>query len=143
MTLGPIEVVVLAFPGSRFNGEILPELQRLVDENIITVVDGLLATKDAEGRIVMSELSELGADDDATALAGLLDQVESLISDEDVEELLAGLEPGSAAAVLVFEHTWSKGLREAIVGSGGLMTANFRVPGLVVQELLDELAAID
>ncbi len=143
MALGPIEVLVIGFPGNRFNGEILPELERLVETNTIAIVDGLFIQKDTAGEVVFLELGEAEADESVARLAALLDQVESLLSDEDVDELAAGLEPESSAAILVFEHTWAKPLRDAIVGSGGVLAANFRVPGMVVDELLDELAAAE
>ncbi|MEA2057089.1 MAG: DUF6325 family protein [Actinomycetota bacterium] len=140
MTLGPIEVIVAGFPGNRFNGKIMPALQSLVDRDIVSVVDGLLIMKDNEGVITFVELEEIDANDDAAALAGLLDQTDGLLSDEDVEELAMALEPNSSAAALVLEHTWAKPLRDAIVDSDGVLIANFRVPGLVVQEVLDALA---
>jgi hypothetical protein len=143
MALGPIEVLVIGFPGNRFNGEILPELERLVESGTISIVDGLFLRKDGGGDVEFYELSEVGSDESVARLAGLLDEVEALISDEDVAELAAGLEPDSSAAMLVFEHTWAKPFRDAIVGSGGVLAANFRVPGMVVDELLDELAALD
>lgn len=136
MTLGPIEVLVLAFPENRFTGEIIPELERLVESNTISIVDGLFVTKGADGVAAFVELSEIGADDDAAALADLLDRVEGLVSDEDVESLTADLEPNSSAAILVFEHTWAKPLRDAVVNSGGILAANLRIPGAVVEEIL-------
>ncbi len=136
MTLGPIEVLVLAFPENRFTGEIIPELERLVERNTISIVDGLFVTKGADGVAAFVELSEIGADDDAAALADLLDRVEGLVSDEDVESLTADLEPNSSAAILVFEHTWAKPLRDAVVNSGGILAANLRIPGAVVEEIL-------
>ena len=143
MALGTIEVIVVGFPGNQFNGDILPELERLVNDDIISVVDGLLVTKDAAGDVTFTEFDEDGANADAARLATLMDQVDSLISDEDVMELAEGLEPNSSAAILVFEHTWSKPFRDAIVGSGGVLTANFRLPGPIVDELLDELATVE
>ncbi len=140
MTLGPIEVIVAGFPGNRFNGKIMPALQSLVDRDIVSVVDGLLIMKDAEGVVTYVELEEIDANEDAAALAGLLDLTDGLLSDEDVEELAMALEPNSSAAALVLEHTWAKPLRDAIVDSDGVLIANFRVPGLVVQEVLDALA---
>ncbi len=140
MSLGPIEVLVIAFPGNRFNGAIMPELSRLVETGVISIVDGLLLHKDADGEVTFVELGEAGADDDVATLAALLDQVESLISDEDVAELATGLDPSSSAAILVFEHTWAKPFRDAIVDSGGVLAAKFRVPGRAVEELLRELA---
>ena len=76
MTLGPIEVVVVEFPGNNFTGAIVPELQRLIDQDVISIVDGLLVTKDAAGETSFVELAEVDANDDASALAALLDHVE-------------------------------------------------------------------
>jgi hypothetical protein len=143
MSLGPIEVLVVGFPGNQFSGLIIPELERLIEADVISVVDGLLVSKDANGDVTFVEFDEIGENDDAARLADVLDQLESLISDEDVDELSAGLEPNSSAAILVFEHTWAKPFRDAIVDSGGVLAANFRVPGLVVDELLDELAELE
>jgi len=143
MALGPIEVLVVGFPGNQFNGEILPELERLIESDTISIVDGVLLQKDADGTVTFTEFEELGSNPDAARLAELMNQVESFISDEDVDELAAGLEPNSAAAMLVFEHTWFKPLRGAIVDSGGVLVSNFRIPGLVVEELLAELAELD
>lgn len=140
MALGPIEVLVVGFPGNQFNGEILPELERLVEAQTISLVDGLFLLKDADGDVEFIEFGEDDANPDAARLAALMDQVDSLISDEDVDELAATLEPSSSAAMLVFEHTWAKPFRDAIIASGGVLAANFRVPGIVVEELLAELA---
>ena len=143
MALGPIEVLVVSFPGNQFTGEIIPELERLVGNDTISIIDGLLVRKDADGEVTFIEFDELGGDADIERLAGVMDQLESLISDEDVQELAASLEPDSSEAILVFEHTWAKPLRDAIVASGGLLANNFRVPGMVVDELLAELAELD
>lgn len=143
MTLGPIEVIVIGFPGNRFNGEIIPELERLVENDTISVVDGLFVMKTDDGEIEFVEFDQEDGDPDAARLAGLFDRLDALISDEDVAELAAGLEPNSSAAMLVFEHTWAKPFRDAIVGSGGQLLSDFRVPGVAIETLLDELAAID
>lgn len=143
MALGPIEVLVVGFPGNQFNGQIIPELEKLIDTDTISIVDGILVRKDDDGEVTFTEFDELGANADATKLADIMDQIDSLISDEDINELVSALEPNSSAAILVFEHTWSKPFRDAIVDSGGVLVANFRVPGLVVDELLAELAELD
>jgi hypothetical protein len=143
MTLGRIEVLVIGFPGNQFNGDILPELQRLVDDDIISIVDGLLIRKDAAGDVDVIELEEVDANEEASRLAAMMQQIDSLISDEDVDELIANLDNDSSAAILVFEHTWSKPLRDAIVGSGGILAAQFQVPGAAVDMLLDELSSLE
>lgn len=143
MTIGPIEVLVIGFPGNKFNGEIMPELQRLVEAETITLVDGLMLMKGDDGEVDFFEFGEDDANPEAAALAALLDQIESFISDEDVAEVAETLEPNTSAAILVFEHTWAKPLRDSVIGSGGVVAANFRVPGAVVDELLTELATAD
>lgn len=130
--MAPVEVIVVAFPGSAFNGAILPELRRLVDTSTITIVDGLFVRKDEAGELTWHELAEVDP-----GLNGLLDRVEGLISAEDVAELATDLQPGSSAAVLAFEHTWMKPLRDALGGSGGVLIADIQVPGDVVEEILD------
>jgi len=140
MALGPIEVLVVGFPGNRFNGEIIPEIQQLVESGTISVVDGLFVLKDEDGAIELLEFEQLDSNDDASRLATLLDQVDSLISAEDIDELTATLEPNSSAAVLVFEHTWAKPFRDAIISSGGVLAADLRIPGAAVEQLLAELA---
>ncbi len=143
MALGPVEVLVFSFPGSQFNGAIIPELERLTSSGTITVIDGVFVTRDEAGDVAFVEFEELGENHDAARLAGVLDQIESLISDEDIEELAADLAPGDSEAIIVFEHTWAKPFRDAILDSGGILTGEMRLPGLVVDELLDELATLD
>lgn len=143
MSLGPIEVIVAAFPGNQFNGQILPELERLVGNDTITIVDMLMLTKDVDGEVTFVDYDEIGANEDAARLTGLMDHLDDLLSEDDVDELANGLEPGSSAAVLVFEHSWAKPFRDAVVDSGGVLTAQFRVPGAVVEEVLESLAAVD
>jgi hypothetical protein len=131
MTMAPVEVIVVAFPGSAFNGAILPELRRLVSSSTITIVDGLFVRRDDAGALTWHELAEIDPE-----LGGLLDRVEGLLSADDAAELAADLQPGSSAAVLAFEHAWMKPLRDAVAGSGGVLVADIQVPGSVVEEIL-------
>ena len=142
MALGPIEILVIEFPGSQFKGEIVPELEKLIADDTISIIDGLLVKKDVNGDVTFVEFDELGINDDASKLAGVVDQLDALISDEDVEEWAAALAPGDSEAILVFEHTWAKPFRDAVVRSGGVLGANIRLGGEVVEELLAELAEL-
>jgi len=132
--MGPVEVIAVGFPGSQFNGAILPELQKLVDGGVITIIDGLLARKDETGAVALVELGE--SEDEAGRLGLLAERIDGLVSDEDVAELTADLAPGSSAAILVYENTWMKPLRDAIVDSEGVLLSNVRVPGFVIDEIL-------
>ena len=143
MALGPIEVLVVAFPGNEFNGQIIPELERLVESDTIALIDGLFIRKDADGTVTFVEFEEAGGSDDAMKLVELMNQLDSLISDEDIDEIAAGLDLDSAAAMLVFENTWAKPFADAIVESNGVMVTNFRVPRVVVDDVLGALAEID
>jgi hypothetical protein len=136
MPLGPIEVLVIAFPENNFTGAILPELRRLVETDTIAVVDGVFATKDADGNTAFVEFAELDPNSDAAVLSDLMARVEGLVSDEDVDSFTASLEPNSSAAILVFEHTWAKPFRDAVVDAGGVLAADVRIPGSVVEEIL-------
>jgi len=140
VALGPIEVLVIGFPGNKFTGEILPELRRLTDNETITVVDGLFARKDTDGTVTFVEFNQLDANHDAAPIAEVFAEANGLVSEEDVAELTDDLEPNSSAAILVFEHTWAKPLRDAIVGSGGILARDMRIPGAVVEEVLAAVA---
>jgi hypothetical protein len=131
MTTGPLEIVAVAFPGSQFNGDIIPELLKLVESSTITIVDGVFVTRDTAGVLSWHELAESDP-----RLVALLDRVDGLMSDEDISEVAAGLEPGSSAAVLAFEHTWMRPLRDAVAASGGLLVADIQVPGSAVETIL-------
>jgi hypothetical protein len=139
VTVGPIEVVVIAFPGNRFNGRILPALKSLRDAGTISIVDGLMVSKDAQGEVTFVEIDEEGTDGAVAELAALCDRFDEMITDEDVQDLAADLDPDSSPAILVFEHTWVRPLRDAIVESGGVLAANFRVPPEAVAEVLAAL----
>ncbi|KQO97788.1 DUF6325 family protein [Leifsonia sp. Leaf264] len=140
--LGPIEIVTIGFT-EPLAGKILPELTKLVESGVISIIDGLLAAKGEDGSVTLAEFSEEGGDPDAAALAALFDRVEGLVSDEDVETLVAEFEPGTSAAILVFEHTWLKPLRNSIIDSGGVLLDSVRIPGFVVEELLATVPETD
>jgi hypothetical protein len=140
VTLGPIEVLVVAFPENRFTGEILPELAAVVASETITIVDGLFVTLDADGTASYFEFDELSPGSDVASLISVLDRVDGLLSDDDVERLTESLEPNSSAAILVFEHTWVKPLRDSIVDAGGVLLESVRIPGAVVSEVQAAIA---
>ena len=142
MGLGPIELLVVGFPGSQFNGGILPALKDVVDRDVVSIVDCLLVTKDLDGNVGFVEIEDAGANDDVAALAELVGEANGLLAAEDVEDIAVALEPGDSAAFLLFEHTWAKPFRDAIVDSGGVLVANIRIPGMVVDEVLADLAEV-
>ena len=135
MTLGPVEIIVLAFPENRFTGTILPELKKLVDAGTITIIDGLFVSIGDGHKATFLELDDLSAHGEVASLYDVVDHVEGLLSDDDVERLTEDLPDGSSAAILVFEHTWVTPLRDAIVGAGGILLDSVRISGAAASEL--------
>jgi uncharacterized membrane protein len=136
MDIGPVEILVVAFPGNQFTGEIAPALEDLVTSGLIRVIDLVFVTKDADGTVVGIELSEL---DEAisSAFQPHVEEPSGLLADEDIEDLGAELEPNSSAAILLFEHLWATKFRDALVDSGGQLVASIRIP----KEVIDEVVA--
>lgn len=143
MPLAPIEILTLAFPSNLFNGRILPELAAVVEDETITIIDGIFVSVDDSGAVVFTELDDLDVTNAAAAITGLVERFDELISEDDIAELTSTLEPNSSAAILVFEHTWMKPLRDAIVDSGGVLVDSVRVPNDVVDEVLASVADLD
>jgi Family of unknown function (DUF6325) len=144
VTLGPVELVVLGFPGSRFSGEIRPRIQDLVDRNIVNIVDALLVMKDERGDVTFFELEEMEeGDPDLRALHALVSEELDLISGEDAEVFAEELAPGSSALALAFEHTWMRPVRDAVINSGGVLIADVQIPAQVVDEVLDAVGQVN
>ena len=125
--LGPVDWIVVEFPGSRFNGEIAPTLMDLVDRGIIRILDLLMIRKDEDGSFGAFEISDL----DEGEIGGIRDyetQMANLLSQEDVESVSAAVEPGSTAALLVWENTWAAPFGSAVRHAGGQLVASGRIP---------------
>jgi hypothetical protein len=130
--LGPVDWLVVEFPGSTFTGEIAPTLDALVDNGTIRVLDLVLLRKDEDGSLDFYELGDL----DETEIGGLRayeTELALLLSEEDMTSVAAAIEPGSTAAVLVWENRWAAPFGSAVRRAGGQLVATGRIP---VQALL-------
>ena len=137
--LGPVDWIVVEFPGSRFNGEVAPALRDLVERDLIRVLDLLVLKKDADGTLEAFELSDL----DQSEIGELRDyeaQLAMLLSEDDVIAVAEAIEPGSSAAVLVWENSWAAPFASAVRRSGGQLVASGRIP---IQALLAAIEADD
>ena len=135
--LGPVDWIVVEFPGSRMNGQIVPALLDLVERDLIRVLDLLVLKKDADGSLEAFELSDL----DVGEIGEFQDyesELAMLLSEEDVTSLGAAVEPGSSAAVLVWENTWAAPFGSAVRRSGGQLVASGRIP---IQAMLAAIEA--
>jgi hypothetical protein len=140
MTLGPLEYLVVGFEGNRFTGQILAELRAAREKGIIRVVDLFVIKKDVQGNVTALELSDLSGEE-ATELGPLAGDLIGLLAPEDTEQVAANLPNNSTAGLLLFEHTWAIGLKEAIKNAGGVAVAGGFVAPDVLQELEQDLEA--
>jgi len=138
MPLGPVEYIILGFPGNRFNGEIAPELRKLVESGTIRVLDLVFIMKDADGNV---EAVELEDHDDVALFNSLEGEVGGLISTEDIEYAAADLEPNSSAALLIWEDVWATPFVEALRASGAVLLEGSRIPHDLIEAAEAELAS--
>jgi hypothetical protein len=125
--LGPVDYIVVEFPGSKFNGEIAPALNDLVDRNIIRVLDVVVMQKDDNGKLEVAELSDLD-ESEAGSLRAYETELAMLLSEDDVLAVAEAIEPGTTAAVLVWENKWAVPFATAVRHSGGQLVASGRIP---------------
>jgi hypothetical protein len=137
--LGPVDWIVVEFPGSRFNGEIAPALRDLVERDLIRVLDLLVLKKDNDGSMEAFEISDLD-ESEIGDLRTYETELAMLLSEDDVTAVAAAIEPGSSAAVLVWENTWAAPFGSAVRRSGGQLVASGRIP---TQALLAAIEADD
>jgi Family of unknown function (DUF6325) len=137
--LGPVDWIVVEFAGSKFNGEIAPALQDLVGRELIRVLDLLVLKKDEDGSLEAFELSDLDPSE-VGELRSYEAELAMLLSEDDVTAVAAAVEPGSSAAVLVWENTWAVPFATAVRRSGGQLVASGRIP---VQAMLAAIEADD
>ena len=140
MSIGPVEYMIVGFPGNQFNGEIAPALAALIESDTIRVLDLVFIAKDGDGNHVAVEFDE----HDALAPFGDLDgDVGGLISHDDIEYAAEALEPNSSAALLIWEDTWAKPLVDAMWSSGGVLIEGSRIPHELIAPALAALDALD
>jgi hypothetical protein len=135
--LGPVDWIVVEFPGSKFNGEIAPALRDLVERDLVRVLDLLVLKKDVDGSLEAFEISDLD-ESEIGELRTYEAELAMLLSEDDVTAVAAAVEPGSSAAVLVWENTWAAPFASAVRRSGGLLVASGRIP---IQALLAAVEA--
>jgi uncharacterized membrane protein len=137
--LGPIDYLVVEFPGNKFNGKVLPALTDLIARGTVRILDLAFVAKDADGNVTTAELEDLD-DMEAGALKGLAAFLSDVVSDEELLGAGAELAPNSSAAILVWENTWAVPFVKAVRGSDGEVVASGR---LATADVLDALAATD
>jgi Family of unknown function (DUF6325) len=137
--LGPIDYLVVEFPGSRMTGKGLPLLVDLVDRGIIRILDLVFAKKELDGSVVGMAIADFDKDGQLD-LAVFDGAASGLLGQDDLDEAGAVLEPGSSAGILVYENRWAAPFARELRRGGGQLVASGRIP---VQAALDAAEAAE
>jgi hypothetical protein len=134
--MGPIDYIVLEWPGRQPSGEVAPLIVDLADRGIIRVLDVAFMVKRDDGSVDAIEIADLDGD----GFADFEGASSGLIGQDDLEEAAAALRPGTTAAVLVWENRWAAPVAVALRRSGGELVASGRLP---VQSVIASLEAAE
>jgi hypothetical protein len=132
--MGPVDWLVVRFPGNRLRGKIAPELRRLEDAGIVRVIDLVFIRKDQDGNVASFEISDLGGENENTFHV-FSSRVDEWLSQEDIDSIGSELPNNSAAGAILFENLWAVRLKEAMLDSGGELIGQ----GRVSPELIDKV----
>ncbi len=137
MTLGPVSYTVIAFPGNEFNGSIIPEIEKLVTNEVVRILDLVFVGKDENGDTISLEFDQM---DELAAFGDIEGEVGGLVNTEDLDHVAANLPAGNSALVLLWEDLWARPLAEALRGSGGVLIDSARIPAELIEAAMEELA---
>jgi hypothetical protein len=138
--MGPIDYLVVEFPGSRMTGKGLPMLVDLVDRGIIRIIDLVFVRKELDGSVRGMAIADLDRDGQLD-LAVFEGASSGLLGQDDLDEAGGALEPGSSAGILVYENRWAAPLAREIRRGGGQLVASGRIPVQAVLAALDAAEA--
>jgi hypothetical protein len=127
MGVGPIDVVIIGFPGNKFSGQIAPAIMDLVDAGTIRVIDLLFVMKDADGVVLTIDAADLDPDTGPSFMAINVIQPGAL-GPEDADEIAEDLEPNTSALLIAFENAWAAKFVEACRAADGFVIDQIRIP---------------
>jgi uncharacterized membrane protein len=136
--MGPVDYVVVEFPGNRMTGEAFPLLVDLVDRGLIRILDLAFVRKDTDGSVLGLELTDLDGDGELD-LSVFEGASSGLIGDDDIQEAGEVLQPGSSAGILIYENVWAGPFAAAVRRSGGELVASGRIPVQAVLSAIDKI----
>jgi uncharacterized membrane protein len=137
MTIGPVSYTVIAFPGNQFNGDIAPQIAKLVADGTVRILDLVFVAKDEQGDTISLEFDQM---DELASFNDIDGDVGGLVNAEDLDHVAANLPEGNSALIILWEDLWAVPLVEAIRGSGGVLIDSARIPNDLVEAAFEELA---
>lgn len=138
--IGPVDYMIVAFPGNQFKGEIVPALADLVENGTIRIIDLAFVGKNAAGEVVAFELLDL-APEVKKAFEDMGVEVNGLLNEDDLMSTGEKLDPDTSAALLVWENLWARDVANKIRDAGGILVDYQRIPHEIVQAAREAVLA--
>jgi hypothetical protein len=136
--MGPVDYLLIEWPGRQPEGELAPYVIDLVERGLIRVLDLAVIVKSEDGSVTRLEIADVGGE--VEEFAAFEGASSGLLSDDDTNEAATALEPGTSAALLVYENRWAAPFAAAVRRSGGQLVASGRIP---IQAILAALDAVE
>jgi hypothetical protein len=140
--MGPVDFLVVRFPGNRFSGLIAPELKKLEKKGLIRVIDLVFVLKDMKGKISITETKNLGGVE-GDAFSEFSQKVNEWLSEADIEVFSESLPNNCSAAILLFENTWAIPFKNALLKTGAELVDQGRIPNEVIRKVEQDLIPPD
>jgi hypothetical protein len=136
--MGPVDYLLIEWPGRQPEGQLAPYVVDLVERGLIRVLDLAMIAKGEDGSVARLEIADVGGE--VEEFAAFEGASSGLLSDDDTNEAATALEPGTSAALLVYENRWAAPFAAAVRRSGGQLVASGRIP---IQAILAALDAVE
>jgi hypothetical protein len=135
--MGPVDYLVVLFPGNKFSGKIAPELERLQKNGIIRIIDLVFIIKDKKGKALFTEARNLGGKE-GEAFKSFTSNLGDWLSEDDIEDIGSMIPLNSSAAALLFENTWAVNFKKALLDADAQLLTQARIPHEQVMKVMKE-----
>jgi Family of unknown function (DUF6325) len=125
MDIGPVEMVMLTFPGERADPTVVQAIADVVDKGYVTVLDLVFVTRSSQGDVRVFDVDQ---DLDSLGLGALHPSPNALISEEDMDLVRDFMQPGTSTMMIVYEESWARNVAKAVVNAGGEVSLHLQLP---------------